>query len=177
MQTKQQLKENQNRFYAKNPAKKTEYQKKYEENNKEKIAIQKKEYRIKNKEKLQLKANEYRVKRKLTDPLYKLKNSIRRNINNSLKRHGFSKNSKTKEILNCSYEDFKLHIESLWEEWMNWSNYGLYNGTEGYGWDIDHIIPISSAASEDELLELNKYINLTPLCSYINRIVKKDKIK
>jgi hypothetical protein len=36
---------------------------------------------------------------------------------------------------------------------MIWDNYGLYNGTE-YGWDIDHIIPSSSAITEEELLKL-----------------------
>jgi hypothetical protein len=27
---------------------------------------------------------------------------------------------------------------------MIWDNYGLYNGTPEYGWDIDHIIPFIS---------------------------------
>jgi len=44
------------------------------------------------------------------------------------------------------------------------------------GWDIDHIIPISSAESEDDIIKLNHYTNLQPLCSYINRVVKRDKI-
>ena len=34
---------------------------------------------------------------------------------------------------------------------MNWENYGLYNGELNYGWDIDHIIPISSAKTEEEV--------------------------
>ena len=59
---------------------------------------------------------------------------------------------------------------------MTWENRGLYNGTEGYGWDIDHIIPVSKATTEDDVIKLNHHTNLQPLCSYINRVVKKDKV-
>jgi hypothetical protein len=59
---------------------------------------------------------------------------------------------------------------------MNWDNRGLYNGEMMYGWDIDHIIPISTAETEEDLIRLNHFTNLQPLCSYINRVLKKDKI-
>lgn len=59
---------------------------------------------------------------------------------------------------------------------MNWENYGLYNGTEGYGWDIDHIIPTSSGITEDDIIKLNHYLNLRPLCSKINRDIKRDNV-
>ena len=57
---------------------------------------------------------------------------------------------------------------------MNWDNHGLYNGEINYGWDIDHIVPLSSATSVDELYKLNHYTNLQPMCSYTNRYIKKD---
>ena len=57
---------------------------------------------------------------------------------------------------------------------MSWENYGLYNGDLNYGWDIDHIIPLSSTLSEDEIIKLNHYTNLQPLDSYINRYVKRN---
>ena len=57
---------------------------------------------------------------------------------------------------------------------MSWSNYGLYNGEKNFGWDIDHIIPLSIANTEEEVIKLNHYTNLQPLCSYINRVVKKN---
>jgi len=59
---------------------------------------------------------------------------------------------------------------------MNWDNRGLYNGTPDYGWDIDHIIPQSSAITIEDVIQLNHYTNLQPLCSYINRDIKKDLI-
>jgi hypothetical protein len=91
-----------------------------------------------------------------------------------LKNKGVKKKLKTHETLGCTYEYFKSRLESLWEPWMSWENYGLYNGELNYGWDIDHIIPISSAKTEEELLKLNHFSNLQPLCSYTNRFIKSN---
>ena len=55
-------------------------------------------------------------------------------------------------------------------------NYGMYNGELNYGWDIDHIIPTSSAKDEDSIIKLNHFKNLQPLCSKINRDIKRDNI-
>ena len=90
---------------------------------------------------------------------------------------GYNKNTRTYKILGCTYEEFKLHIESKFEEWMNWDNYGKYNGEERYGWDLDHIIPLSSATTEEDIIRLNHYSNIQPLCSYVNRVVKRNKIE
>jgi hypothetical protein len=59
---------------------------------------------------------------------------------------------------------------------MTWDNYGKYNGELNYGWDIDHITPTSSAKSEEDLYKLNHYTNLQPLCSKINRDVKRHRV-
>jgi hypothetical protein len=96
-------------------------------------------------------------------------------ISNILKERNFTKKSKTIDIVGCSFEEFKLYIESKFEPWMNWGNYGLYNGTFNCGWDIDHIIPMAKAISEEDVKKLNNYTNLQPLCSYINRNIKRDK--
>ena len=57
---------------------------------------------------------------------------------------------------------------------MTWENHGKYNVELNYGWDIDHIIPLYSAVDEEELIKLNHYKNLQPLCSFTNRYIKKD---
>jgi hypothetical protein len=128
--------------------------------------------------------NEKTKERKKNDPIFNLRCYMNRMVNNSLKKNGFTKKSKTAEILGCSFEEFKQHIELLWSiptnldengnVWMNWDNRGLYNGSPNYGWDIDHITPQSKAMTEDELIKLNYYKNLQPLCSYINRVIKRD---
>jgi hypothetical protein len=66
------------------------------------------------------------------------------------------------------------YIESKFEDWMNWDNRGKFNGELNYGWDLDHIVPISSAVTEEDIIKLNHYTNFQPLCSYINRVIKKN---
>ena len=149
-----------------------EYFRKYRENNSEDIKDYCKEYYLNNKEKIISNVSEYRRNRKKNDNVYRFSLSIRRLINNSINRHNYTKRSKTCEILGCSYKEFKIHIESKFEDWMGWDNRGLYNGEFNYGWDIDHIIPLSSAKTEEDILKLNHFSNLQPLCSKINRDIK-----
>jgi hypothetical protein len=174
--------------------------KKYQQINKEKIKERRKAHYISNKERLNNISNlyykenkeksnlvsqeyfkthknyksEYRKTRKSNDNLYKLSESVRKLIWASLKHTGYTKKSKSHEIIGCSFEEFKVYLESKFESWMNWENKGLYNGKLNYGWDIDHVIPLSSAKTEEELIKLNHYTNLQPLCSYTNRYIKKD---
>lgn len=87
------------------------------------------------------------------------------------KDHSFEK------IVGLSPENFKQYIESKFEPWMNWDNYGLFKvGEFNYGWDLDHIIPLSVATDETRLFELWYYTNLQPLCSNINRNYKRAKL-
>jgi hypothetical protein len=131
-----------------------------------------KAYRIANKERLNLLDRE----RMLNDSSYKLKRNIRTLIRQSFKHNGTKKNTKTINILGCSIDEFKAYIETQFEPWMNWANKGLYNGQPNYGWDIDHIIPNSTATNDEDIYKLNHYTNLQPLCSYINRVVKGNKL-
>ena len=160
-------------------------QKKWRDNNKESKVLQSKKYRDNNKEKIKEYAKEYNAKYKPTknikrsikrveDTLYRLKCLIRCSVSRSLK--AYTKKSRTFEILGCDYEFFKSYIESKFESWMNWDNQGLYNMELNYGWDLDHIIPLSSATTEEEIIKLNHYTNLQPLCSRVNRDIKRDNI-
>ena len=161
-----------------------EKRKLYLENNQEKVKTSWKTYYQTNKDKLKEKdityrkenghlINQRKKERRLTDPIFKLKENIGNLIRSALKRKQFKKQTKTIDILGCNAVEFKQHIESLLEPWMNWDNYGLYNGKPNYGWDIDHIIPQSNGMTYDEVIKLNHHSNLQPLCSFINRDVKK----
>jgi len=148
--------------------------KNYNHNNNRELKIKyQKEYQQKNKEKRNL----YLSERRNNDPLFKLITNVRNLIYNSFYYNGYSKKSKTQDLLGCSFEEFKNHLESKFENWMNWDNRGAYNGEFNYGWDIDHIIPLSSAKTENDLIELSHYTNLHPLCSKINRDIKKNNIE
>jgi hypothetical protein len=120
--------------------------------------------------------NSYNKIRRKNDPLFKLKGNIRCLININFKYSGYKKNTKNEQILGCSKIYLKQYLESKFESWMNWDNYGKYNGGLNHGWDIDHITPLSSTKIEDEFIKLNHYSNLQPLCSKINRDIKRDKI-
>lgn len=152
------------------------YSKKYRENNKDLVYERKLKSYEKKKEYYSKKSKEYKKKRFDSDPLYKIYIGVSSLIRNSFHRNGYSKKSRTFQILGCTYEDFKSYLESKFETWMCWENRGKYNGEFHYGWDIDHIIPISSAKSEEDIIKLNHYTNLQPLCSKINRDIKVDKL-
>jgi hypothetical protein len=166
------LKETRKKRYVKNKEKELEYNKKWREENKEYKKIKDKEYSYKYKSK----RNENHNFRMKNDILYNISHVIRGLIQKSIKSTGYTKNSKTYEILGCSFEEFKIYLESKFEDWMSWDNRGLYNGELNYGWDIDHIIPVSSAKSEEKIIKLNHYTNLQPLCSYVNRYIKKNNV-
>lgn len=174
-------------------AKKKDYDLEYRENNKDKNKEYHKEYydktKVKRKLEYELKKNDleyqetkkekqriYQKNRRENDPLFKLTKNIRCLISYSLKSKGVKKMTKTELILDCTFDKFKKHLESKFESWMTWDNYGLYNGTLNYGWDIDHIKPVSKGINENEIFELNHYTNLQPLCSKVNRDIKKDNI-
>ena len=187
-------------YYQKNKDSIKEKIKVYKENNKEKISLKNKEYnkkrredpefklkekirikewKQKNKEKISLQNKDYINKKIESDPLFKLKNNVRRTIRNSFICKGYKKNTKTETLLGCSFEEFKLHLEKQFKSWMSWDNQG--NPKDGLlelnkSWDIDHIIPLSSAMTEEEIIKLNHYTNLQPLCSKINRHIKKDNL-
>jgi hypothetical protein len=142
-----------------------------------KKSIQNKKYREKNRDVIKENKKIEKQKRLSKNPLVKLRYRISNNISVSLRRKNIKKTSKTQDILGCSFEDFKKHIESLWESWMNWDNYG--NPKDGIyelnkNWDLDHLIPSSKAKTEEEIIMLNHYKNFQPLCSFHNRFVKRN---
>ena len=133
------------------------------------------QHRAKQKEYMRIYMKE---KRKL-DPVFKLKSNINRTIHKALTRNGYSKNTRAYQILGCTFEELKAHLEQQFESWMTWDNYGLYNGVANYGWDIDHIEPLQPTGVvrfEDDIIKLNHYSNLRPLCSYYNRYTKSNKL-
>jgi hypothetical protein len=162
---KEKVKEN----YEKNKEKKIAYQKKYSEENKDKIKEYKSNYAQLNKCKIREYKNNYQNKRRNEDPIFKLKYVISRSIRRSLKCKGISKDKKSIEILGCSIEFFKIYLEKLFNSEMSWENYGTI-------WDLDHVIPLSTAITEEDVIKLNHYTNLQPLDSHINRNIKRDKI-
>lgn len=134
--------------------------KKYRENNKKKIQEYAKpyhkKYREENKEKIRNNSRNWKKHKNKTDPIFKIKNSIGRNLRLALKRKNYTKRSRTYKVLGISYKGLYDHLCSTFEE-----NYGI--GRQFIPWDevhIDHIIPQSTANTEKDIYKLNHYTNL-----------------
>jgi len=95
-----------------------------------------------------------------SDPIKLLRYHIAIRISQSLSRKGWKKQSRTHELLGCSYKEFKEHIELQFVNGMSWENRNL--------WHLDHIIPCASARSERELIKLQNYRNFQPLWAVDN---------
>jgi hypothetical protein len=113
------------------------------------------------------------INRKKIDLDFKLRTEISAAIRQGCSRNKGLKKSTLEVLLGCSIPDFKKHIESLWEPWMNWTNYGHKKGT----WNYDHITPLSSFDLSDanEQKKAFNYKNVRPLDS-IENYIKHDKI-
>jgi hypothetical protein len=90
-----------------------------------------------------------------SDPKNKIKNSLRGRIN-ELPNKKYN-NPRTLNLVGCDYEFLLKYLEDKFTEGMNWDNYGYY------GWHIDHMIPLSSAKTIEDIYKLYHYTNLQPL--------------
>ena len=57
---------------------------------------------------------------------------------------------------------------------MNWENRASKTVSgSNTSWDVDHIVPLSTAKNKNDIIRLNHYTNLRPLCAYNNRWIKR----
>lgn len=138
-------------YYSKNAEKKREYARKWREANPEKVRQQ----RIERSEKRKEYCARYMRERRARDPLYAVSCRIRARITSVFKYQGFRKSEKTEKILGCDWDTLKSHIERQFIKGMTWENRSE--------WHIDHIVPLASAKTEEDLIALNHYTNLRPL--------------
>jgi len=122
-----------------------------------------KEYR----ERYRIRKQERKKERMENEPIFVLTNRMRCRIWKYLKIYKINKNNNTFEIVGCSPLELKEHLEKQFINGMSWNN--------REDWHIDHIIPLSSAKTKDELLKLFHYTNLQPLWA-IDNIKKSNKI-
>jgi hypothetical protein len=124
--------------------------------------------------KLQNERRKNKHKEKLkTDKFYKLKTDVRRRVFMAIQKYLNSNKTilgkNTLQIIGCSWEELKQHLENQFQKGMTWDNHGIK------GWHIDHHIPLATAETEQDVYRLNHYTNLKPLWWYEN-LSKGDKI-
>lgn len=140
------------------------------------------EYYRKNVDKIKQKSKIFRKKNKINrnlnhknrikeDPWYALQHNLRGRLRLAFVNKNLKKTKKTLDILGCSIDYLKTHLEANFKEGMNWNNYGRN------GWVVDHIIPLNFAKNDiNKLYELCNYKNLQPLwesenCSKADKII------
>lgn len=134
--------------------------------NKEAISQRRKNQR--NDEK-RAKEKAYRYEKYASDPVYAISRRLRSYIANSLAIFGKTGVARpgAKIVLGCTFEEFKIHIEKQFLRGMSWENRS--------DWHIDHIVPLASASTPNEILELFHYSNLRPMWASEN-MAKSDRI-
>lgn len=153
-----EIKKRQREYYYKNKERVRAYVRGYYQRNKEKLREVSKKWVSRNQEKSRLYKKQH-IKRKLqNDPAFRLMTNLRRRI-----RSLNAKNSdRTMLLIGCSINELKAHLESQWDHWMNWGNYGFGDGK----WVVDHIKPCSKfdLLNTEDRLACFHYTNLRPLC-------------
>lgn len=166
------LREKQKKSYIRDKEKIDNRNKRWQISNKDKKRKSDKSWRYNNRDKLNIQKKE-----KLKNDIhFKLKHNISNLIRQKLKRHLFNKGGKsTFTFLPYTVDELREYLESLWEPWMNWRNYGWGKGK----WVIDHIKPDSSfnykSVDDREFQECWALKNLRPL-EFIENSIKGDKI-
>jgi hypothetical protein len=164
-ENRDKIKNRYQRYYQENKEKITSYRENNKDNIKIKLLNWRKNNPERNKELLRnwRKNNPHKVKqyRKLGrergkfDTLFNIKQRMRCRLHHFLNKCEIAKKTKTFDILGCSPYFLKQYLEKQFKDGMTWDNRNE--------WHIDHIIPLSSAKTEDEIYKLCHYTNLQPL--------------
>lgn len=149
-------------------AARAKYDKKWKANNRERNLSRLKEYHARPSSRAR--SRQLRKQRMLSDPGWAMGQKLRIRLHGAVAYKSWG--IKITELIGCSMEDFKRHIESKFQEGMTWENRGYW------GWHIDHIIPMSSfdMSKREEQLKCFHYTNLQPLWRADN-ILKSNKIQ
>lgn len=154
----------QNEYYHNNKDKNKEWHKKWRDSHKEQIKESAKKYREENKEKI----NQSHVKRLRSDPVYKMKEQTRNMLRYALRSKGHHKTSRTADIIGCNLDYLCEYLFKTWEK-----NYG--RPWDGEPYHIDHIVPLATARTKEDIIKLCHYTNLQMLTPEDN-MKKSDKV-
>jgi hypothetical protein len=89
------------------------------------------------------------------DSLFATARRLRSRTGAAFKAMGYHKQTKTAALLGADWPTVRDHIEAKFTDGMSWDNRSE--------WHVDHITPLASAGSIEELEKLCHYTNLQPL--------------
>ena len=102
-------------------------------------------------------ANIAKNKRYANNPSFRLSANLRGRIRSALK--GIAKLKSSLELLGCTIDELKIHLESKFLNGMTWENYSYR------GWHVDHIVPCASfdLSKPEAMSKCFHWTNLQPL--------------
>ena len=159
---KEYKKQHKKKYYLKHKEKIDEYNKNYnkqnylknKENAIKRVRIWNNEHKEYRQQYMKKYNKEYKKQKMENDELYRFKTIARIMILNSFKRKNLIKKCKAEKIVGCNFEFLKKHLEDTFLK-----NYG-YEYNNNIKVHIDHIIPLSTAKTEDDVIKLCHYTNL-----------------
>lgn len=141
--------------YKENPQAFKERKERYVASHLEEVKESRRRYKAENRQK----CTDYERNKRHNDPVYRFRSSFTCLISGYLRKKGYKGSKKTWEVVGCDFETFLKYISNLFEDGMTLENYGHRDGC----WNIDHIIPINTANSDEDIERLNHYTNLRPM--------------
>jgi hypothetical protein len=126
-------------------------------NNKKKANASSAAYAKNNPDKRRETVRKTALKRLRAIPCVSISNSWRARIYWNLKKS--LRQPAVERVIQCTIPELKAHLESLFEPWMSWDNWGRK------GWHIDHSVAVSEfdLTDEQQLLKCYHWSNMRPL--------------
>jgi len=131
---KADLREKHEAYRKANKERIAKYKKQWRIDNKKRVAEYGKQWKEDNKERLAKKRQEYEKERRAADPIYRIVRNMRCRMNHAL--NGTAKLSSSVELLGCTPDQWRDHLESQFTEGMAWGQHGR--------WQVDHVIPCAA---------------------------------
>lgn len=157
------------KYWQENKHRFADERKKYRDAHKEDMRIYHKKHYEENKERILDYWYKYKKERLKTDSVYRYKEKIGHFVHCGFYRKGFQKPDTTENIVGCTAEELRTYLNETF-----YKNYGYeYDGTEPV--HIDHIIPLATANTEEEVAKLYHYTNLQLLKAEHNQM-KSDRL-
>lgn len=105
---------------------------------------------------------------RVASPQYKIAQNCRRRIREVVKLQGAHKSAATFDLIGCTIEELRRHLEQQFQPDMSWDNYGRISGVQC--WEIDHRLPCDSfdLADATQQRACFNFQNLQPLWALDN---------
>jgi hypothetical protein len=132
-----------------------EHGRKRRERHGDRLNAEKREYVAANRQKVTDRQNRWAKEKLKEDEMFALKKRLRSLMSNAFRSVAIAKSAETEAILGCSFEAFKAHIESQFLSGMTWANREQ--------WHLDHIVPLATAVTAEDVVRLNHFTNYRPL--------------